>query len=118
MSREITARPNKNVPIVVGVCVVAFFVLLAFMQQKHKTHSGGDYGVPTFSNGGKYRDGTRSADFNSNNHRAYGCGGSGGSVSSRVGQQLVVLAIVSVLIVLLLQRLRSSPEHICNGACA
>ncbi|AAC18571.1 13KDa protein [Beet soil-borne mosaic virus] len=117
MSREITARANKNVPIVVGVCVVAFFVLLAFMQQKHKTHSGGDYGVPTFSNGGKYRDGTRSADFNSNNHRAYGCGGSKSSVTGKVGQQLLVLALVVAVFVLFMRGCWSSPEHICNGSC-
>nr|WKB14784.1 triple gene block protein 2 [Wheat yellow stripe virus] len=121
MSRELRARPNHMIPIIVGVCVVALFMFLGYSQQKHRTHSAGDFGVPTFANGGSYADGTRSAKFNSNNNLAYGCRDNSRSSfkSASDSAKYIVYGILIFCAWMIFRALTSESDspHVCGPGC-
>nr|CAH2618920.1 triple gene block protein 2 [Fern benyvirus]CAI5383956.1 triple gene block protein 2 [Fern benyvirus] len=68
--RTISSKPN-NVPWICLAVVVVLVVGVISLKPGHRTHSGGDFMVPSFANGGSYADGTRRAHFNRNNNLAY-----------------------------------------------
>jgi len=115
MPLEVSARPNKHWPFVVGASIVCLFAFLSFVNQKHATSSGDN--IHKFSNGGTYRDGTKSIKYNTNNHRAYG----GNNLLS--GSSVWVWVIVIVLVGVLFRSFSSSknfvtcPTGSCNGQC-
>ncbi|BAN62707.1 second triple-gene-block protein [Burdock mottle virus] len=113
MTREIRARESNTKYIVLGVCVVAFICFLGFSQQKHATHSGDGVGVPRFANGGSYRDGTRSMNFNSNNPNAYGCKSEG----FFGGFEKLALLFLVLGIILYVAGGCAGGDHVCNGGC-
>nr|AYD38106.1 TGB2 [Wheat stripe mosaic virus]AYD38112.1 TGB2 [Wheat stripe mosaic virus]AYD38124.1 TGB2 [Wheat stripe mosaic virus]AYD38130.1 TGB2 [Wheat stripe mosaic virus]WMV61293.1 TGB2 [Wheat stripe mosaic virus] len=97
------------------ICVVAAVVIMCGMfvlgPNKHRTHSAGDYGVPTFANGGSYKDGTRQATFNKASNMAYGGHGSKGLTNG------FILAIVVCICWLAACWFLPKPEDECDGAC-
>jgi hypothetical protein len=99
----------------VWICVVGGIVLIFGMfllgPNKHRTHSAGDYGVPTMANGGCYKDGTRQMTMNRANDRAYG--GHGGKVFGNTF--LLAAGLVAAWLVWCLFLPRD--DHSCNGAC-
>lgn len=58
---------EKFWPICAGVSILGLYLLLGVnnVVNKPRTHSGGDFMVPTFAGSGSYRDGTRSIRFDS-----------------------------------------------------
>lgn len=70
MKTTVGSRPNKYWPIVAGLGVVGLFAYLIFANQKHATQSGDN--IHKFANGGQYRDGSKSINYNRNNPFAYG----------------------------------------------
>lgn len=111
--QAISARPNKFIPICICIGVVCVAICLVLASPRHKTHSGGDYGVPTFANGGQYADGTRKASFNCNNHRAYG------SSQPQMSSNFIVFIAVILLVAFVLRNCQSVGNcgAQCNGGC-
>lgn len=112
MPKEVAARPNKAWPIVVGIAVVGLFLYLGSTHQKHATSSGDN--IHKFSNGGTYRDGTKSISYNRNNNLAYGNGNTNDRASSGL---FVLLLCLSILAWIHFQVKECSNPKTCNGNC-
>lgn len=109
--RQLERGASPVLPICVAIClaVVCGTVLLA--QPHHKTHSGGDYGVPTFSNGGNYADGTRKATFNRNSPLSYHKSGALGSGTGLLVAFLVACALAAITV-------RNKSSNLGHGQCS
>lgn len=115
MTRGLQKKDDKMVWIMLIGAVSVIICVCMFAPAKHKTHSAGDYGVPTFQNGGEYKDGTRQAKSNSNNNNAYRAPpkppGSGISLIT------LILCGLAVYLFLYLSGFLSKTDISCNGKC-
>jgi hypothetical protein len=107
--REVSARPNKWIPLCVAVCVIAVCAVMFLGNPRHKTSSGGDFNIPTFANGGTYRDGTRSMTFEKTNNLAYTTG-------SQAFPSWLIIPILAVAAQYFLGKKKSCSIP-CNGSC-
>nr|BAA00754.1 membrane protein [Nicotiana velutina mosaic virus] len=95
--RFLTQKQDKTWLYLAGVSVLGLYVLVGYLttSPKWRTASGGDYMVPTFANGGTYRDGTRMVSFNSNTGRFPW------AINSRSSLVDVVVIILIISVILL-----------------
>ncbi|BAP18646.1 putative triple gene block 2 [Gentian ovary ringspot virus] len=113
MPKEVATRPNKAWPVVIGIAIVGLFLYLGSTHQKHATSSGDN--IHKFSNGGTYRDGTKSISYNKNNNRAYNNGSSGDRTSA--GLLLLLLCTTCCVWIHFQAKKLSECSDGCIGRC-
>lgn len=113
MPKEVAARPNKAWPVVIGIAIIGLFLYLGSTHQKHATSSGDN--IHKFSNGGSYRDGSKSIVYNRNNNKAYG----NGNTNDRTSAGLFLLLLCTVFLVWIHFQAKklSKCSDKCTGGC-
>lgn len=110
MPRQVGEQHSAIIPICVVLGLFAVCTTFLLSSPSHKTHSAGDYGIPTFSNGGRYSDGTRKAVFHKNNEQAYTASG----VTDKFASFLIIVVLVGVCVALYQKSQSDGPSCSCE----